>query len=117
MHNISSSTILQTVVPRDSNEIPPSSAPTVVRTPALVPAATAIIRLTPEGVGSAVVPGLMVPPGPLSHGSSPNIHPSRLGVGPHLLGCPQAHTATASLAPTVIAAAMHTMSFTPPDST
>ncbi|MCI80192.1 hypothetical protein A2U01_0101463, partial [Trifolium medium] len=62
------------------------SAPTVVKTTALVPAATATLRHTPEGVDSAVVPVLMVPPGYLSHGSSPSIHPGIIGVGPHLLG-------------------------------
>jgi len=66
--------------------IPPSNAPIVVRTIALVPAATATIRLAQEGVDTVVVLVLMVPPGPLSHGSSLSIHPGLLGVGPHLLG-------------------------------
>ncbi|MCI75768.1 hypothetical protein A2U01_0097037, partial [Trifolium medium] len=43
----------------------PSSVPIVVKTTALVPAATATIRFAPEGVDSAVVLGPMVPPGPL----------------------------------------------------
>ncbi|MCI01229.1 hypothetical protein A2U01_0022254 [Trifolium medium] len=51
----------------------------------LVPAATATLRLASEGVDRAVVPALMVPPGHLSHGSSPSIHPGLLGVGPHIV--------------------------------
>ncbi|MCI66480.1 hypothetical protein A2U01_0087738, partial [Trifolium medium] len=38
---------------------PPNSAPTDDRTTVLVQAATATIKVAPEGADSAVVPGLM----------------------------------------------------------
>ncbi|MCI46045.1 hypothetical protein A2U01_0067285 [Trifolium medium] len=44
------------------------------------------LRTIFEGVDNIVVPSLLVPHGPLSHDSSPNIHPGLIGVGPHLLG-------------------------------
>ncbi|MCH92468.1 keratin type I cytoskeletal 9-like [Trifolium medium] len=59
---------------------PPSITPIVVKTTALVPAAITKVRLAPAGVDNTVVPDLMVPPGPLSHGSIPSIHPGLLGV-------------------------------------
>ncbi|MCI56777.1 hypothetical protein A2U01_0078028, partial [Trifolium medium] len=65
---------------------PPSSAPTDDRTIVVVQAATATIKVAPEGADSTVVPGLMVPLGPLNHGSNPNIPLGHLGVGCHLLG-------------------------------
>ncbi|PNX84391.1 hypothetical protein L195_g040451 [Trifolium pratense] len=102
MHSTSPSTALHTAVSRDSNDssqqrsnrrqnnrsssTPPSNAQTVVRTTALVQAATATTRLAPEGVDNAVVLALIVLHGPLSHGNSPSIHPGHLGVGLHLLG-------------------------------
>ncbi|MCI63758.1 hypothetical protein A2U01_0085015, partial [Trifolium medium] len=50
---------------------PLSSAPTDVRTTALVQDATTIIKVATEGADSAMVLGLMVPLGPLNRGSSP----------------------------------------------
>ncbi|PNY01131.1 hypothetical protein L195_g024419 [Trifolium pratense] len=117
MQNISSSTVLHITFP-DTRMTPPNNALTEVRTTALVQATTTSIKLAPGDVDNTVVPGQMAPLGISAMATASWTRPTGTPKHPDILGPrPQTHIATTSPTITNIAAAMHTMSLTPPDNT